>query len=40
VKTVETYLTRIYTKTGCQSRLELARAMDTGRVPLMDLASA
>ena len=39
VKTVETYLTHIYTKTGCQSRLELARAIDTGRVVLLDLAS-
>lgn len=28
VKTVESYLTRVYTKTGCSSRLGLARALD------------
>ncbi|WP_344767050.1 helix-turn-helix transcriptional regulator [Aeromicrobium panaciterrae] len=28
VKTVEAYLTRIYAKTGCASRLELARQLD------------
>jgi DNA-binding NarL/FixJ family response regulator len=30
VKTVEAYLSRIYAKTGCSSRLELARALDRG----------
>jgi len=40
VKTIEAYLTRIYTKTGCQSRLELARAMDMGRVPTPEFAEA
>ncbi len=29
VKTVEAYLSRIYAKTGCTSRLELARALDS-----------
>jgi DNA-binding NarL/FixJ family response regulator len=32
VKTVETYLSRIYGKTNCNSRMELARAMDAGRL--------
>ncbi|MEN3281150.1 MAG: hypothetical protein V7607_2290 [Solirubrobacteraceae bacterium] len=32
VKTVEAYLSRIYAKTGCANRLELARAMDAGTV--------
>ncbi|HVF76526.1 MAG TPA: AAA family ATPase [Acidimicrobiales bacterium] len=31
LKTVESYLTRIYAKTGCATRLELARASDAGR---------
>ncbi|MGN6187870.1 MAG: ATP-binding protein [Conexibacter sp.] len=30
VKTVEAYLSRIYGKTGCANRLELARAVDAG----------
>lgn len=30
VKTVEAYLSRIYAKTGCSTRLELARALDSG----------
>lgn len=30
VKTVEAYLSRIYAKTGCSTRLELARALDKG----------
>ena len=34
VKTVEVYLTRIYAKTDCVSRLELARAVDRGEVVL------
>jgi DNA-binding NarL/FixJ family response regulator len=33
-KTIEVYLSRIYTKTGCASRLELIRAVDTGSVAL------
>ena len=37
VKTIEAYLTRIYTKTGCDSRLGLARAMDTGRIRTIEL---
>jgi DNA-binding CsgD family transcriptional regulator len=32
VKTVEAYLTRIYRKVGVRSRLELARAVDAGRI--------
>ncbi len=34
VKTVEVYLTRLYAKTGCRSRIELARAVDRGDIPL------
>ena len=30
VKTVEAYLSRIYSKTGCAGRFELARALDAG----------
>ncbi|MFI5693824.1 ATP-binding protein [Kribbella sp. NPDC051586] len=30
VKTVEAYLSRVYTKTGCAGRFELARALDQG----------
>ncbi len=30
VKTVEAYLSRIYLKTVCSNRLELARAIDQG----------
>lgn len=29
-KTIEVYLSRVYAKTGCASRLELIRAVDTG----------
>jgi DNA-binding CsgD family transcriptional regulator len=32
VKTVEVYLTRLYAKTECRSRLELARAVDRGDI--------
>jgi DNA-binding CsgD family transcriptional regulator len=32
VKSVETYLTRVYAKTGCATRLELALAVAEGRV--------
>jgi DNA-binding CsgD family transcriptional regulator len=32
VKTVEGYLSRIYSKAGCSNRLELARAMDSGLI--------
>jgi DNA-binding CsgD family transcriptional regulator len=31
-KTIEVYLSRVYAKTGCGSRLELIRAVDTGAV--------
>jgi len=31
-KTIEVYLSRVYAKTGCASRLELVRAVDTGAV--------
>jgi DNA-binding NarL/FixJ family response regulator len=31
-KTIEVYLSRVYAKTGCASRLELIRAVDTGSV--------
>ena len=31
-KTVEGNLTRLYTKTGCRSRVELAAAMVNGRI--------
>ena len=31
VKTVEVYLTRLYAKTECRSRLELARAVGSRR---------
>lgn len=33
-KTIEVYLSRIYVKTGCASRLELIRAVDTGALQL------
>jgi DNA-binding CsgD family transcriptional regulator len=33
VKSVEAYLTRVYAKTGCSSRLELAVATAEGRIP-------
>jgi DNA-binding CsgD family transcriptional regulator len=33
-KTIEVYLSRVYAKTGCASRLELIRAVDTGAVPV------
>jgi DNA-binding NarL/FixJ family response regulator len=33
-KTIEVYLSRLYTKTGCASRLELIRAVDTGALAL------
>jgi DNA-binding CsgD family transcriptional regulator len=33
-KTIEVYLSRVYAKTGCPSRLDLIRAVDTGGVPL------
>ncbi|ROO86688.1 regulatory LuxR family protein [Actinocorallia herbida] len=32
VKTVEAYLSRIYTKTGCGNRVELARAVESGHL--------
>lgn len=35
VKTVEVYLTRVYAKTGSSSRIELARAVDSGRLSLL-----
>ncbi len=35
-KTIEVYLSRVYAKTGCASRLELIRAVDTGAVRLAD----
>ncbi len=31
-KTIEVYLSRLYAKTGCSSRLELIRAVDTGAI--------
>lgn len=34
VKTVEIYLTRLYAKTNCRSRLELARAVERGDISL------
>jgi DNA-binding NarL/FixJ family response regulator len=34
VKTVEVYLSRVYTKTRCASRLELIRAVDSGQLAL------
>lgn len=34
VKTVEAYLSRIYTKTGCANRVELARAFESGQLQL------
>lgn len=34
VKTVEAYLSRIYVKTGCANRIELARAVDSGLLGL------
>lgn len=33
-KTIEVYLSRVYTKTGCPSRLELIRAVDRGELDL------
>jgi DNA-binding CsgD family transcriptional regulator len=33
-KTIEVYLSRVYAKTGCGSRLELIRAVDSGAVQL------
>jgi DNA-binding CsgD family transcriptional regulator len=33
-KTIEVYLSRVYAKTGCASRLELIRAVDTRAVPV------
>lgn len=33
-KTVEVYLSRIYAKTQCSSRVELVRALDGGAVEL------
>ncbi|MBO0811357.1 MAG: helix-turn-helix transcriptional regulator, partial [Microlunatus sp.] len=38
VKSVEAYLTRVYEKTGCASRVELALAAAQGRVPGADIA--
>jgi DNA-binding CsgD family transcriptional regulator len=35
-KTVEVYLSRIYRRTGCRSRLDLVRAIDGGRIALVD----
>jgi DNA-binding CsgD family transcriptional regulator len=35
-KTIEVYLSRVYAKTGCASRLELIRAVDTGAVRLRE----
>ena len=35
-KTVEVYLSRIYRRTGCRTRLDLARAIDSGRIGLAD----
>jgi DNA-binding CsgD family transcriptional regulator/tetratricopeptide (TPR) repeat protein len=34
-KTIEVYLSRLYVKTGCASRLALVRAVDTGAVDLV-----
>ncbi|MDT0203187.1 LuxR C-terminal-related transcriptional regulator [Nocardioides sp. AE5] len=34
VKTVEAYLSRLYAKTNCRNRLDLARALDEGRLKL------
>jgi DNA-binding CsgD family transcriptional regulator/alkylated DNA nucleotide flippase Atl1 len=31
-KTIEVYLSRVYAKTGCASRFELARALDSGSI--------
>jgi DNA-binding NarL/FixJ family response regulator len=33
-KTIEVYLSRVYAKSGCGSRLELIRAVDTGAIAL------
>jgi DNA-binding CsgD family transcriptional regulator len=35
-KTIEVYLSRVYAKTGCASRLELIRAVDTGAMRLVE----
>lgn len=40
VKSVEAYLTRVYAKTGCSSRLELAVAITEGRIPGVEEAIA
>lgn len=34
VKTVETYMSRLFAKTGCRSRVELAVAVTTGRITI------
>jgi DNA-binding CsgD family transcriptional regulator len=36
VKTVEAYLSRIFAKTGCANRVELARAFEAGQLQLAD----
>jgi DNA-binding CsgD family transcriptional regulator len=38
-KTIEVYLSRVYAKTGCASRLELIRAVDTGAVRVGESAA-
>jgi DNA-binding NarL/FixJ family response regulator len=38
-KTIEVYLSRVYAKTGCASRLELVRAVDTGAVQVSGAAA-
>ena len=35
-KTIEVYLSRVYVKTGCASRLQLIRAVDTGAIRLAE----
>jgi DNA-binding CsgD family transcriptional regulator len=40
VKTVEAYLGRIYVKTGCANRIELARAFESGSLSRPDSARA
>jgi DNA-binding NarL/FixJ family response regulator len=35
-KTIEVYLSRVYAKTSCASRLELIRAVDSGTVAIQD----
>jgi DNA-binding CsgD family transcriptional regulator len=39
-KTIEVYLSRVYAKTGCASRLELIRAVDTGAVQVGGVGAA